>query len=83
VPHEGAFYVYPSHAGTPGQRTPDGKRLESNEDFVTDRLQSHGTAAVQGTAYGLAPHFQISCATSMELLKEAHLQIQRGCKAPS
>jgi aspartate aminotransferase len=67
----------------PRQRTPDGKRLESNEEFVTDRLQPHGTAAVQGTAYGLAPHFQISCATSTELPEEAYLRIQRRCKALS
>ncbi len=80
---EGAFYVYPSCAGTLGKRTPDGKLLETDEDFVTYLLESYGVAAVQGTAYGLAPHFRISYATSTELLDEACLRIQRACEALS
>jgi aspartate aminotransferase len=78
---EGAFYVYPSCAGTLGKRTPEGRLLESDEDFVTYLLESGGVAAVQGTAYGLAPHFRISYATSTELLEEACLRIQRVCEA--
>lgn len=80
---EGAFYVYPSCAGTLGKSTPDGKRLETDEDFVTYLLESEGVAAVQGAAYGLAPHFRISYATSTELLKEACARICRACEALS
>ncbi len=32
---EGAFYVYPSCAGIIGKKTPDGKVINSDEDFVT------------------------------------------------
>ena len=78
---EGAFYVYPSCAGTLGKTTPDGKTLESDEDFVTFMLESEGVAAVQGAAFGLSPHFRISYATSTELLEEACSRIQRACGA--
>ena len=76
---DGAFYVYPSCAGTMGKTTPDGKTLESDEDFVTYLLQSEGVAAVQGAAFGLSPHFRISYATATELLEEACSRIQRAC----
>src|SRR5262249_14280059 len=35
---EGAFYVYPSCAGTMGKTAPTGKKLETDEDFVTELL---------------------------------------------
>ncbi len=78
---EGAFYVYPSCAGTIGKATPDGKRLETDEDFVTYLLESEGVAVVQGSAFGLAPHFRISYATSTEALEEACRRIQRASGA--
>jgi len=37
---EGAFYVYPSCAGTMGKTAPSGKKLENDEDFVTELLES-------------------------------------------
>ncbi len=76
---EGAFYVYPSCAGTIGKTTPDGKVIRTDEDFVTYLLESEGVSVVQGTAFGLAPHFRISYATSTEALEEACRRIQRAC----
>ncbi|MCH7865667.1 MAG: pyridoxal phosphate-dependent aminotransferase [Proteobacteria bacterium] len=78
---EGAFYVYPSCAGTIGKKTPDGKTIETDEDFVTYILESEGVAAVQGSAFGFSPHFRISYATSTELLEDACQRIQRACGA--
>jgi len=52
---EGAFYVYPSCAGCIGKSTPDGVKIESDEDFVTYLLESEGVAAVHGEAFGLSP----------------------------
>ncbi|WP_417843791.1 aspartate transaminase [Thalassospira sp.] len=78
---EGAFYVYPSCAGTIGKTTPDGKKIETDTDFVTYLLESEGVAAVQGTAFGLAPYFRISYATSTEALEEACKRIKRACAA--
>ncbi len=78
---EGAFYVYPSCAGLIGKKTPDGKVIETDEDFVTYLLESEGVACVQGAAFGLSPYFRISYATSTENLTEACKRIQRACAA--
>ncbi|GAB5470178.1 MAG: pyridoxal phosphate-dependent aminotransferase [Rhodospirillales bacterium] len=76
---EGAFYVFPSCAGTIGKTTPSGSRIESDEDFVTYLLESQGVAVVQGSAFGLAPYFRISYATSTEALEEACKRIAQAC----
>ncbi|MBM3523455.1 MAG: aminotransferase class I/II-fold pyridoxal phosphate-dependent enzyme, partial [Alphaproteobacteria bacterium] len=78
---EGAFYVYPSCAGTIGKKTPAGKTIESDGDFVEYLLEQEGVAVVQGTAFGLAPYFRISYATSDDQLREAGMRIQRACDA--
>ncbi len=78
---EGAFYVYPSCAGTLGKTTPDGKLIETDENFVTYLLESEGVAVVQGSAFGLAPFFRISYATSLAELEDACQRIQRACAA--
>jgi aspartate aminotransferase len=78
---EGAFYVFPSCAGTLGKTTPDGKVIETDEDFVTYLLESEGVAVVQGSAFGLAPFFRISYATATEALQDAGERIQRACAA--
>ncbi|MEQ8398186.1 pyridoxal phosphate-dependent aminotransferase [Thalassobaculum sp.] len=76
---EGAFYVYPSCKGVIGKKTPNGKVIGNDSDFVTALLEAEGVAAVQGEAFGLSPHFRISYATSTELLEEACTRIQRFC----
>jgi len=76
---EGAFYVFPSCAGTIGKTAPSGKVIGTDEDFVTELLETEGVAVVQGSAFGLGPNFRISYATSTEALEEACTRIQRFC----
>jgi aspartate aminotransferase len=76
---EGAFYVYPSCAGTMGKKTQGGKTLASDEDFVSELLEEEGVAVVHGTAFGVGPAFRISYATKTEDLEEACRRIQRFC----
>jgi aspartate aminotransferase len=76
---EGAFYVYPSCAGTMGKTAPSGKTLKTDEDFVTELLESEGVAVVHGSAFGLGPAFRISYATKTEDLEDACRRIQRFC----
>jgi aspartate aminotransferase len=78
---EGAFYVYPSCAGTIGKKTPSGATLKTDTDFATYLLDAEGVAVVQGAAFGLSPYFRISYAASNELLEEACRRIQRACGA--
>jgi len=76
---EGAFYVYPSCAGTMGKTTPGGKTLATDEDFVGELLEAEGVAVVHGSAFGLGPAFRISYATKTEDLEDACRRIQRFC----
>src|ERR1700677_871577 len=76
---EGAFYVYPSCAGTIGKLAPSGNKIGTDEDFVTELLDAEGVAVVQGTPFGLGPNFRISYATATPSLQEACERIQRFC----
>jgi len=76
---EGAFYVYPAIRKLIGMRAPSGKTIATDEDFATELLEAEGVAVVHGTAFGLAPFFRISYATSDKVLEEACRRIQRFC----
>jgi aspartate aminotransferase len=75
---EGAFYVFPSCAGAIG-KSANGKKIASDEDFVTALLEEEGVAVVHGAAFGLSPFFRISYATGTDVLTEACSRIQRFC----
>nr|ABW33675.1 rcorf118 [Rhizobium rhizogenes] len=76
---EGAFYVYPSCAGLIGKTAPSGKVIETDEDFVSELLESEGVDVVHGSAFGLGANFRISYATSEALIEEACRRIQQFC----
>jgi aspartate aminotransferase len=76
---EGAFYVYPSCRGAIGKIAPTGKKLVTDEDFVSELLEAEGVAVVQGTPFGVGPAFRISYATATTVLEEACARIQRFC----
>ena len=78
---EGAFYVYPSCAEAIGRTAPSGKTIETDEDFVSELLESEGVATVHGSAFGLGPNLRISYATSNAALEDACRRIQRFCGA--
>ncbi|MET3355901.1 pyridoxal phosphate-dependent aminotransferase [Xanthobacter autotrophicus] len=76
---EGAFYVFPSCAGTIGKTTQGGVTIATDEDFATQLLEAEGVAVVHGSAFGLGPAFRISYATATSDLEEACRRIQRFC----
>ncbi len=76
---EGAFYVYPSCAGTIGKRTAGGVIIENDEVFATQLLEQEKVAVVFGAAFGLSPAFRISYATSTKALEDAMKRIQTFC----
>ena len=78
---QGAFYVYPSCAGTIGKTAPSGKVIGSDADFAVELLETEGVSVVFGAAFGLSPHFRISYATSNAQLEDACARIQRFCAA--
>ncbi|MBU2533726.1 MAG: aminotransferase class I/II-fold pyridoxal phosphate-dependent enzyme, partial [Alphaproteobacteria bacterium] len=75
---EGAFYVYPNIAPLIGRKTPGGKVIRNDRDFVMHLMDDHGVATVHGEAYGLSPHFRLSIAASMDELRQGCERIQRA-----
>ena len=75
----GAFYLYVDCSGVIGKKTPQGKLISNDEDFVTYLLDGEGVAAVHGEAFGMSPYFRISYALSTEQLEDACNRIQRAC----
>jgi len=78
---DGAFYLFPNCAGVIGRRTPEGKVIETDLDFVLYLLDGVGVAALQGAAYGLSPYFRLSIATSMDAIREACDRIESAVAA--
>jgi hypothetical protein len=79
---EGAFYVYPSCAGTIGKTAPSGKVIETDEDFATELLEAEGVAVVQGAAFGLArlPHLLRDVERGPGRRLQAHPALLRNLK---
>ena len=75
----GAFYVYPNCQDILGKITPNGKKISSDEDFMTYLLEDQGVAGVHGSAFGLSPYFRLSYATSDHILEDACNRIQVAC----
>ncbi|MEM8971384.1 MAG: pyridoxal phosphate-dependent aminotransferase [Pseudomonadota bacterium] len=78
---EGSFYLYPGCAGVIGKTSPQGKRIESDEDFVLAMLEAEGIGAVHGGAFGHSPYFRISYAMEKSELEEALRRIERFCRS--
>ena len=68
---QGAFYLFPKCEGVIGKKTPDGQVIDSDIDYANYLLEDAGVAVVPGTAFGLAPYFRLSTATSLETLEKA------------
>jgi aspartate aminotransferase len=78
---EGAMYIYCSCAGVIGRRTPQGKVLDTDTDFVMYLLDSVGVAVVQGEAYGFSPYFRASFVAPESDLVRGSALIQQACEA--
>ncbi len=76
---QGAFYVFPSVKGLLGKRTPDGKIIESDLDFVHYLLDSTGVAVLDGSAYGTPGFIRISFATDLNTIREGCEKIAFAC----
>ncbi|MFF2512035.1 aspartate transaminase [Streptomyces sp. NPDC058086] len=76
---DGGFYLLVNCQETIGQFTPDGTRIENDEDFARYLLDSRQVAVIHGTAYGAPGYFRISFATSTDVLTEACERIAVAC----
>ena len=78
---EGSFYVFPSIAGAIGRRTPCGRVIDTDTDFVDALLEREGVGLVAGAAFHLSPYVRLSFAAATEVLEEACTRIARFCDA--
>lgn len=53
--------------------------IGTDADFATWLIEDAGVAVVPGSAFGLAPYFRISFATSTERLEFAMARIADAC----
>jgi aspartate aminotransferase len=76
---EGAFYIFASCRDLIGHKTPSGKVIRSDTEFVMYLLDSFRVAVLQGDVYGMSPFFRLSFASSLDVLKEGCRRIQDAC----
>lgn len=76
---EGAFYAFPSCAGTFGKRTPSGRVIQDDAAFALELLAAEAVAVVHGSAFGAPGYFRVSYAASTATLEDACARIQRFC----
>lgn len=81
VTPEGAFYVYASCEGTIGKKTPEGKTIETDADFVGYLLETQNVVVVPGVEFGLSPYFRVSYALDDATLTKACQRIKDACAA--
>jgi aspartate aminotransferase len=76
----GAFYLYIGCKGVIGKTTPQGKIIQTDNNFCSYLLEEHGIATVSGDSFGLSPYFRISYATSQKNLENACQKIKDAVK---
>jgi len=77
----GAFYVFPDCRRLYGRQSVDGKRIESDSDFVMYLLEAENLAVLPGEAYGSPGFFRLSYAASMQVLEAGCERLRRACAA--
>ncbi|MFJ7298071.1 aspartate transaminase [Streptomyces collinus] len=77
----GGFYLLVNCRPYLGRFTPEGKRIENDEDFCRHLLESQQVAVIHGSAYGAPGYFRISFATATHHLTEACARIATACAA--
>jgi aspartate aminotransferase len=76
---KGAFNVFPHIAGVIGKRTPQGKVIATDLDFMLYLLDYAEVGVLHGAAYGMSPYIRITYSASTEILREGCNRIQRAC----
>lgn len=75
---EGAFYCLVSCEKMIGKKTPDGKTIDNDEDWINYLLEE-GVAVIPGSPFGLTDFFRISFAAAEEQLREGCKRIAQAC----
>ena len=76
---EGAMYLFCSCAAFIGKKTPTGKTINNDEDFVHYLIDEGDVAVVQGSAYGMSPYFRASFVAPREDIVKGAERIRVAC----
>ena len=76
----GAFYLFVNCSKFFGRRTPEGKLIGGDQDFVL-HLLDFGLAAVPGSAFGTPGYFRIAFAATEATLRSAVDRLASACAA--
>jgi aspartate aminotransferase len=76
---EGAFYLFADCSGVIGRQAPDGKIIETDEDFVRSAIEHAGVALTPGAAFGMSPFFRLSYSCDTDDLRRAMERLRRFC----
>lgn len=79
----GAFYLYVNCSGVIGRTTPEGKKLETDMDFVMYLLEGVGVVDCRHGLRTLSPYFRMSIATSDKIIEEGCRRIAQAVNAPA
>lgn len=78
---QGAFYAFPSCQGVLGKTAPNGRRLDTDQDFAEALLDVASVAVVHGSAFGAPGAFRVSYAAAQSQLDDACGRIRDFCDA--
>lgn len=77
---QGAFYAFPDVTGLFGKATPNGRRLENDDDVAEALLDEALVAVVPGSAFAMTGHIRLSTAAADEVLLCAASRIAEFCQ---
>lgn len=78
APMKGAFYAFPSVAGTFGKKTASGKVINNDSDLADYLLDDYHVALVPGFSFEAPGYVRLSYASSMEDLKEGMDRMEKA-----
>jgi aspartate aminotransferase len=76
---DGAFFVWGDCSGMLGRRTPDGRTIGSDEDFVTSAIEHAGVVVMPGSPFGMSPYFRLCYSAPIPILEEAMKRLRGYC----
>jgi len=78
---DGAFFLWVNCAGTIGRRTPGGKIIQSDSDFVAGAIEHAGIVMLPGSPFGMSPYFRMSYSIDPTILRKALERLHAYCDA--
>lgn len=78
---DGSFFLWVDCAGVIGRRTPGGKLIQSDSDFVMGAIEHAGVVMLPGSPFGMSPYFRMSYSIDAQILRKALDRLHVYCQA--